>query len=651
MRVISEQVAGQGNLNIKPREGGFTNALKEGDSIKAMVLSSDNSVVVMKTKDGHVFKARFDANTKLLPGDVLQLEVSAKEKGNVSLSIVGDGEDSNEIRDDAVGQQGVVRELSDKSLAPYTSKLAELKMPVSEETARLMRELMAQNPGMTLDEAAFLASNKLTGDENLIKAALALLSNGDKTNAILTSLIELLNQSESMLPEQSESGIRNPEVTAKAGQTVQDLVSTVSVPGGASGAPVESAPLNPASLNTYSVFTQVPLSDWLLQFAESATGDRGMEFAASQSTLSADVLESGIGGQALNPITTPDMVTPVLSNGGLSHNSLLTDFAAIPTGGATGAPEVSGQPKTSGFATQPIITQSDSIMQSTNVEKNDEISQNSVTSAVQSALEQQKTVNPKSEGRVSNSPSMGRAIAELLSEIPEFRATPTSALERFSNMLLRVAGNEDGKSSDNDKLTTLLDKLFTRIEKGDNNGGERLRKAREELYARLALIEEEISLASPPAKAQMLEQTRRLMNHVRLLNNIDQFVYMQLPVQMGEERKTAELYLFKRKGGKRADPDNVNILLALELENMGHWEALINFRDKDVSIQMEVPGEKEKQHFSDKTVMLHEMLAEAGFKLVNTEIKYSKKETTPLTALSSFNRYTSGHAGIIDYMI
>jgi len=149
----------------------------------------------------------------------------------------------------------------------------------------------------------------------------------------------------------------------------------------------------------------------------------------------------------------------------------------------------------------------------------------------------------------------------------------------------------------------------------------------------------------------MLLQTQKLMDHVRLLNSIEQFVYIHLPVQLSEEKRAADLYVFKRKGGKRADPDNVNILLAIDLEFMGHWEALVNIKNKDVSIQMEVPGAAEKDHFNANTVLLHNMLDEAGFKLVSTNIKFSEEETTPLTALSSFDRYTGGKQGIIDFRI
>jgi hypothetical protein len=45
------------------------------------------------------------------------------------------------------------------------------------------------------------------------------------------------------------------------------------------------------------------------------------------------------------------------------------------------------------------------------------------------------------------------------------------------------------------------------------------------------------------------------------------------------------------------------------------------------------------------------MLNEAGFKLVSTSIAYSDKETTPLTALSSFGRHTNGRPGSIDFKI
>ena len=219
-------------------------------------------------------------------------------------------------------------------------------------------------------------------------------------------------------------------------------------------------------------------------------------------------------------------------------------------------------------------------------------------------------------------------------------------------MLLRVAGESaETIGGSAEKLDSLIDKLFTRIDRGDPDAGARLRTAREELFTRLALIEEAISRAAPSARAEMLEQTHRLMEHVRLLNSIDQFAYMQLPVQLENQRKAAELYLFKRKGGRKPDPENVNILLALDLENMGRWESFINIRKKDVSIQMEVRGAAEKEFFRANTVKLHDLLDEAGFRLVSAGITATEEETTPLTALSSLGRHTTSRAGAIDFLV
>jgi hypothetical protein len=218
--------------------------------------------------------------------------------------------------------------------------------------------------------------------------------------------------------------------------------------------------------------------------------------------------------------------------------------------------------------------------------------------------------------------------------------------------LLRVAGDSAQiAGGDTDKLRALLDKMFTRIETGDHNAGDKLRAAREELFTRLSFIEEAISRATPTARAEMLEQTQKVMEHVRILNNIDQFVYMQLPVTLGEEKKSAELYVFKKKNGKKVDPNNVNILLALDLRHMGHWEALLNIKDKDVSIKMEVPGIAEKDYFSAHTVLLHNLLSEANFKLVSTDISFDEEEeVSPLTALNTLSKLTESRIKI-DFVV
>ena len=542
--------------------------------------------------------------------------------------IKGTGDD-----DLSLGEKSLVREFNDKSLAPFAAKLAELKMPVTEESARAMRDIMAQNPKLSMDEAAFLASNKLTGDDSLMKAALEVLSGGDKTDAMIAKLLSSLNSHE---PANPDAGLRS--VSAQTAAPLTDLITFI-VKSAAAPITIITQPDDNMQLNvrnTESFFTQDVEN--ATRFSQNATEN-------SQNT---DNIQQNIAQE-----TKPDVPPPL--------QEAMQPGQPQPQGEVQGnlsdkvpAQEAlpNEQPVTQGTE-KPVTTATQNPVENTPVqgEVRSETPGKPVenTPVPQTAQETQKT---------PNAPSTSNTVAELLSQVPEFKGTPHSALERFSNMLLRVAGDgeaatiTDGASEadkDTKMLADQLNKMFTKIDRNDADAGARLREAREELFARLSLIEEEIARSSGPQKEVLLAQTQKLMDHVRLLNNIDQFHYLQLPVQLKEEQKSAELYIFKRKGGKRADPDNVNILLAIDLEFMGHWEALLNIKGKDVTINMEVQGEDEKNHFMSQTVLLHEMLSEEGFKLVNTNIKISKEETTPLTALLALDRYTGGHQGKIDF--
>ena len=583
MRVDSMQIPSQGGLKVRTGAETVVSSLEEGDSIKAEALANYRGSVLMKTDDGQTFKARLDSDVSLSVGEAVLLEMTGKEAGVVTLSIRGEAA-LGEASERFMPASG----FEDKTLSAYAEKLAELNMPVTEETASLMREIMSLNPGMTLDEAAFIASNGLTGDETLIGAALSILPDGEKLDAMIERLLALMTQPDAAEP-------LNAELDNK-GYVGRDALIA---PPGETGVLI----VPPA------VTQQTGVTEWITLIKD------GMMDAAKASLLAEPKQE------------------PIV---------------------------------------QEIISQSESAMQSRNLENNEEMLKINISAEKAPLLASQETENmpatesasqptsiplwggvARSDGVVPpDSETVGKAIAGLLSELPEFRGVPEQILERFSDMLLRIAGDSEAASGgDVGKLMNLLDKLFTRIGKNDSDAGARLKSAKEELFARLMFLEEAISRAEPSAKNQMLDQTRKLMDHIRLLNNIDQFVYMQLPVHLGEERKTAELYLFKKKNGKKLDPEDVNILLALDLENMGRWEGLLNIRKRDVSIRMEVAGPKEKEYFSENTVLLHELLAGAGFKLVNTDIAYTVVETTPLTALSALDRMTADRIGKIDFTV
>jgi hypothetical protein len=575
-------------LKVTTRAGAFTDSLNEGDIVRAEVQSSEKGTVVMKSEDGQVFKARLDADVTLSPGDKALLEVTGKEAGVVYLSIREEAAASETDR-----QSALVRDFEDKSLAPFAAKLAGMNMTVTEETARAMRELMAKYPGLPIDEAAFIAANKLTGDENLVKAALSLLSEGTKTNALINQLITLLNQPE---PDELQVASKQQEQPT---------------------AP-HSSPLAPNP--SLSTAPPAPLTDFLTHILQSLSGEteaRGQAVQTDYRIISqhANVLQTRI---AQNVEKNSQIIATEVEKPEYKHQNTLN-----PPASADESKDTIFRSKAEPPTPHPT---------------------NPAPDAFDTAS---KAPTPRP---TQNSQLFTLNLPTLLSEIPQFRTAPPAALERFSDMLLRTACDVmETKGGDSEKLAALLEKLFASVGKSEQKTAEHLKNTKEELFARLSLIEEAIIRAAPPAKTELLDQMRKLMDHVRLLNSIDQFVYMQLPVTINGERKSAELYLFRRKGGgKRLDPNNVNILLALDLENMGHWEGLINIRNKDVSIRMQVPSVAEKDYFSKNTVLLHTLLSESGFRLVSADIAYGEEETTPLTALSVLGR---GANSRIDYVV
>lgn len=653
LRIDASQMFGQGGIRIKGGAGTFADTLREGDVIRAEVLSNDKGVIEMKAENGQMFKAKLDASLTLLPGDEVELEVGGKDKGLSITSVTREELDINETS----GRQGQQNTRVDNSLQPYLDKLTSLNMPATKEAARLMQSLLAQNPGLTLDEAAFLVSNKLTGNESLMKAALALLQGSEKTDAMIGRLLTLLSQSETG-GGNLESGVKNSE-SRNAAQP-QPIASMV--PNSPASAGVTLDAQSPALSSQTSVAlaahatNTTQLTDLLTMILSKTTA--GSEtLAQGQQAVSQDlppiIPESGSLLQTANVenleiITQNDTQKAQVPAEGVRNQPILPQNATVLQEGLSAAQNSSSEQL--GTASQPQGASTVSfgdVPQSSSSEAQGGAAQNLIPLDTQPP---QGSQGERAAGQPQGAQlaALSSELSGILSEIPEFRSTPPDALERFSSMLLRIAGENAGGG---EKLESLLDKLFTRVGLGEAGGGEKLKGAREELFARLALMEETISRAAPSARVEMLDQVQKLMDHVRVLNSIDSFAYMQLPVKLGDERKTADLYIFKRKGGRKPDPENVNILLALDLENMGHWESLINIKNRDVSLQMEVAGAKEKEHFSVNTVLLHDMLEEAGFRLVNADITYSEKETTPLTALASLDRYTVGKAGKIDFKI
>jgi hypothetical protein len=104
-------------------------------------------------------------------------------------------------------------------------------------------------------------------------------------------------------------------------------------------------------------------------------------------------------------------------------------------------------------------------------------------------------------------------------------------------------------------------------------------------------------------------ETDRLISGLKLLQTIDKYSYMQIPVILGGRPSTVELYVFNKKtGAKKKASEGMTFLLALETENLGHVEALVNIRESTVSIRFNVRSEEIADYLRKRTTALYNMV-------------------------------------------
>lgn len=108
---------------------------------------------------------------------------------------------------------------------------------------------------------------------------------------------------------------------------------------------------------------------------------------------------------------------------------------------------------------------------------------------------------------------------------------------------------------------------------------------------------------------------QELKNNLDLIKNINTNInYLQIPVQINENKTTAEIYVYKgNKRSKNINPENATILIALDLDKLGHIESLISVYKKNVDITFKVEKEDLKAVISNSSQSLMTALEARGY--------------------------------------
>ncbi len=218
-------------------------------------------------------------------------------------------------------------------------------------------------------------------------------------------------------------------------------------------------------------------------------------------------------------------------------------------------------------------------------------------------------------------PSAGTGIFEL----PD----PASAAG-FAQLLQAAIGAADRKNR-LEALQAAERSFFAAVEKPQD--AEALQKAGEQLFARLEVLKTATASADGRGKTAAPDADR-LLGGLKLLQAVDQYSYIQIPVFLGGRPSTVALTVFRQRRGVKKKPGCTTLLIVLETKNLGHMEALVSCGREDISIRFILSDPDTIDFLKERTAVLYRLVSESGHRLSGVSFQSAREPVTPTTVLS-----------------
>lgn len=570
-------------------------SFEEGQVLNARVLSCEKSVALLKTEAGHILRAKLDAGVIMEKGSVVTLVATGHRDGVTLLKLVP-GLSDRPMTGEGTTVNTDMDILPQEISETLVRMLDKLEISITKDVIGHIYTLVKQNSDLSPEKIIFMVANNMEPHE-----ADSLFRSDNTAAKLLGELIRLVN---SEMPGREQAGkfVEYADAQSRALDTA-DTRST-QLPG---------EKINSGALDNFIV--------------RQDQTEQGLEPALVAEREIPVYIRANVadyGGVRESPSGTyADMAENELKIIGYANQR--ENIEASPAGASTGKENVAGAPGTQASRS----VEEGALSEAGSNQHESKVQENIATGQTQYAAQEDDEAQ--------------KVLIRLISRMPAYRENPGYAkiseknieetAKTIINVMEKVRELKSSKTDGPEKLIKYLKDIFVELT-GEEEDGKKLKKARDELYARLTLLKEELPGMELRGKTELIEQTQKLLNHIKAFNAIDQYIYSQIPILLNGEYRTAELYFFrKRKGGRKIDPENVKILLALDLKNLGRFEGLVSIKGREVSLRIEVSKAAAKTAFLQDTIKLHKMLAEIGYKLTNIIVEPMEKETSAENAM------------------
>lgn len=129
---------------------------------------------------------------------------------------------------------------------------------------------------------------------------------------------------------------------------------------------------------------------------------------------------------------------------------------------------------------------------------------------------------------------------------------------------------------------------------------------------------------------QSLDSMQENLQFMKAMNQM--FTYFQLPLKLQDQTVHGELYVYTKKKERKMNPQDINVLLHLDLEHLGPLDIQINLKAQQVHAKFYLENEDTLKFLRTNIFLLENALLEKGF-LCQTEFT---KKNTELASLENF---------------
>ncbi|MDD3173819.1 MAG: flagellar hook-length control protein FliK, partial [Herbinix sp.] len=143
----------------------------------------------------------------------------------------------------------------------------------------------------------------------------------------------------------------------------------------------------------------------------------------------------------------------------------------------------------------------------------------------------------------------------------------------------------------------------------------------QELYQNLQEDIEKLSQLSKEGKAssetlQIRESLKNLQENVTFMKDLNQMItYLGLPVQLKDQKLHSELYVYTRKKALQESPDNISVLLHLDMTHLGSLNIHIQMSHSLIQAKFCAEDKEAGQIIAKNIPLLEEALGRKGYEL------------------------------------